>query len=140
MARSRIVKEKEVVGKMMAVYCRGSGHGNGHVSERGSGRGSEHGSERGGSGHIGGKGNGRLCPECAELMDYASKRLTHCRFGEEKTFCKHCPVHCYNREMRARIRSVMRYSGPRMMLHHPWTALDHLASSALYQLRLKRNK
>lgn len=25
-----------------------------------------------------------LCPECSELLEYALKRLTYCKFGEEK--------------------------------------------------------
>ena len=34
---------------------------------------------------------------------------------EEKTFCSNCTVHCYRPEMRERIRTVMRYAGPRKM-------------------------
>jgi hypothetical protein len=33
---------------------------------------------------------------------------------------------CYTPDMRERIRAVMRFSGPRMLLHHPWLALMHL--------------
>jgi hypothetical protein len=28
--------------------------------------------------------------------------------------------------MRERVREVMRYAGPRMLLHHPWLAICHL--------------
>lgn len=102
MSKTKIAKEKAIVHKMITLYCRGSGHG-----------------------------KGELCAECAGLAAYAFKRLDHCRFGEDKTFCKHCPVHCYNKDMKARIKSVMRYSGPRIMLYHPVAATEHLVLSLL---------
>ena len=67
-----------------------------------------------------------LCPECAALLDYALRRLDSCRFGNGKPSCRKCPVHCYRADMRERIRTVMRWAGPRMMLHHPMAATKHL--------------
>ncbi len=67
-----------------------------------------------------------LCADCLELLEYAHKRLDHCKFGNEKTSCQKCQVHCYKPEMRERIRTVMRFSGPRMMLYHPIIAIRHL--------------
>jgi hypothetical protein len=67
-----------------------------------------------------------LCPDCWDLMQYVSLRLCHCRFGEEKPTCAKCPVHCYQRDRREKIKSVMRYAGPRMMWEHPWLSLRHL--------------
>jgi hypothetical protein len=67
-----------------------------------------------------------LCPDCAALSAYASGRLARCVYGEGKPTCAHCPIHCYRPEMRARIREVMRYAGPRMLLHHPVMAIRHL--------------
>ena len=67
-----------------------------------------------------------LCPQCQVLLDYAHKRLEHCRFGEGKPSCTRCPVHCYKPAMREQIRQVMRYSGPRMLLHDPIMAIRHL--------------
>ena len=67
--------------------------------------------------------------ECAQLNAlkiYAHARLDHCKFGEHKTSCKRCPVHCYKPEMRTLMRKVMRFSGPRMMLYSPWQAIKHL--------------
>jgi hypothetical protein len=69
---------------------------------------------------------GPLCPECQALLQYALERLDNCPFQEHKTPCANCPVHCYRPEMRARIRAVMRYAGPRMLLHHPILAVQHL--------------
>jgi hypothetical protein len=67
-----------------------------------------------------------LCPECLELQNYVEKRLVRCRFGQEKPTCAMCPVHCYQRSQRERIKTVMRYSGARMLREHPWLSLCHL--------------
>ena len=67
-----------------------------------------------------------LCPECAALLDYALRRLDSCRFGNDKPSCRKCPVHCYRADMRERIRTVMRWAGPRMIFHHPMAATRHL--------------
>ena len=40
--------------------------------------------------------------------------------------CRKCPVHCYRADMRERIRTVMRWAGPRMIFHHPLAAARHL--------------
>lgn len=68
----------------------------------------------------------QLCKECTFLQEYAYVRLEHCPFGEKKTSCKRCKVHCYKPEMREKMRRVMRFAGPRMLWYHPWTALEHL--------------
>lgn len=70
--------------------------------------------------------NHQVCPACQELEEYAYKRLSACRYGEQKTSCKKCPTHCYRKDMREKIREVMRFSGPRMILHHPAEAIRHL--------------
>ncbi len=69
---------------------------------------------------------GTICMECAALVDYAGKRLAKCPYQEGKTTCAKCPVHCFKPEMREKIKSIMRYSGPRMILHHPVAAVQHL--------------
>ena len=93
---TRIEEEKKTVEQMIRIYCR--------VKE----------------------GNPELCPECTALLEYARKRLDHCKFGEQKKTCRQCPVHCYKKEMRERMRDVMRFSGPRMMWYHPADAIKHL--------------
>ncbi len=67
-----------------------------------------------------------LCEECSGLLAYALTRLRHCPFQESKTTCGKCPVHCYSPRQQARIREVMRYSGPKMLLSHPILAVLHL--------------
>ena len=63
---------------------------------------------------------------CRELEEYACKRLSHCPFGEEKPTCRLCTVHCYKPQMKERMKKVMRYAGPRMLLYHPIAAVRHL--------------
>lgn len=92
----RINREKRTVEKMIRLFCRKK-----HQQEE-------------------------LCKECQELLEYAKFRLEKCRFGEQKTTCEKCPVHCYKPQMRERMRVVMRFSGPRMLLYHPLDALRHL--------------
>jgi hypothetical protein len=59
-------------------------------------------------------------------LDYARTRLRKCPFQEGKTTCAKCPIHCYKPDRREKIRAVMRYAGPRMLVRHPILALLHL--------------
>ena len=67
-----------------------------------------------------------LCPSCATLLAYALERVRRCPFEQNKPTCARCTVHCYRSDMREQMRSVMRYSGPRMTLRHPYLAFAHL--------------
>lgn len=93
---TRIEREKRTVGKMIGIYCRHKEH------------------------------NRELCADCSVLLEYALARLSKCPFGDNKPSCRNCAVHCYRTDMKARIKAVMRYSGPRMILYHPVAALRHL--------------
>ena len=66
------------------------------------------------------------CADCSELFDYARRRLERCVFGDAKPNCAKCVVHCYNKDMRERIRVVMRWAGPRMLLRHPVLGVRHM--------------
>jgi hypothetical protein len=92
----RIVCEKKTVEQMIQIACRG-----------------KHGTRE------------ELCASCEQLLSYAQTRLSYCRFGENKTTCGACPIHCYKPDKRTEIRAVMRYAGPRMLFHHPFTLLQH---------------
>lgn len=98
---TRLERETRTIGTMIGLYCKNL-----------------HGSKNG------------LCAGCAALRDYAIIRVERCRFGADKPVCAKCSVHCYRRDMRERVRAVMRYSGPRMLLHHPVLAIGHLVDSA----------
>ena len=67
-----------------------------------------------------------LCTDCSELASYAAARTDRCPRMEEKTFCSGCKIHCYKPEMREKIREVMRFSGPRMLIYCPKMFLRHL--------------
>ena len=144
MTMNRIDWEKRTVRHMIELWCRKNhggqacremgSMGGGLVSQGGSGEGSHGGSgqrRHGGQGshecQVGHGGPG-LCGECRELLEYSLARLEHCKFGNAKTKCHKCPVHCYRPDMREKIRIVMRFSGPRMLLYHPLEALRYLFS------------
>ena len=67
-----------------------------------------------------------LCGDCQELLDYGAVRLEKCPFGENKSTCVDCAVHCYRPDMRQRVRDVMRVAGPHMTYRHPYLAFMHL--------------
>jgi RNase P subunit RPR2 len=67
-----------------------------------------------------------VCDECAELLRYAEKRRAYCP-KDPKPFCSYCDTHCYTADMRERMREVMRYAGPRSLLHgHAVDGVKHL--------------
>lgn len=66
-----------------------------------------------------------LSRELRSLAQYAFDRLDHCHFGEDKHPCKRCPIHCYNKQRRAEIRKIMRWSGPRVFFLAPIEAINH---------------
>lgn len=67
-----------------------------------------------------------LCRDCEGLLTYALRRLEICPFQEKKPACSRCKVHCYSAEQRERVKAVMRYAGPRMLLRHPILSVLHL--------------
>lgn len=96
MRKTKIEREKAVVKRMIELYCRKKLK----VAE--------------------------LPEEYRELLQYAHKRLDGCKFGETKPACKRCPIHCYKPTMREKIRAVMRWAGPRMLIFDPIAAIRHL--------------
>ena len=103
-------REKEVVSLMISLYCRKN-----HSRKE-------------------------LCPECAALQDYAMLRSDKCPFIESKTFCSNCKVHCYKADMKEKIRTVMRFSGPRMILYHPILAIRHVIESKKEKNKMEKKQ
>lgn len=101
-------KEIELVSQMIKLYCR-----------------RKHGMSA----------SGAVCSDCQKLIDYARSRSERCPFMERKTFCSNCRVHCYSPEMRKKIREVMRYSGPRMILFHPLTSIWHMLTNLAEKIK-----
>ena len=93
----RIAREKKTMAAMVELYCRKR-----HDSD------------------------GTLCDDCLALLDYATCRLDRCPYGPQKPTCAKCPIHCYKPQMRERVKEVMRFAGPRMLLRHPILAIRHL--------------
>ena len=78
-----------------------------------------------------------LCDACTAIQDYALQRYQNCPYGKVKPVCSICPVHCYRLQMRVQIKKIMRLTGPRMMLHHPLKAIDHLILKKNFATKLK---
>lgn len=102
--------EKMVISKMIGIYCKGNKHDR--------------------------KGK-KLCSSCSLLEDYSYKRIEKCPYMETKTFCSNCKTHCYKADMREKMRTVMRYSGPRLILHHPILLIKHGYYSRKGKRRIK---
>ena len=67
-----------------------------------------------------------LCGECGEVLAYCLERLERCVYGPDKPACNQCTVHCYSPKMREKVKTIMRFSGPRMIYRHPYLAINHL--------------
>ncbi|OAN17955.1 nitrous oxide-stimulated promoter [Photobacterium jeanii] len=67
-----------------------------------------------------------LCASCDDFLHYAKMRLDRCPYGEAKPTCRQCPIHCYKSDYKLQSQTIMRYSGPRMLLKHPILAIRHL--------------
>jgi len=106
----RIEREKRTVDAMIRIYC-----SNQHNSPANS------------------------CEQCNRLLEYAINRLDNCPFQERKPACNHCQVHCYSNSMKSEIQRVMRYSGPRMLLRHPYLSLRHFFDTFRKAPTLKKN-
>jgi hypothetical protein len=70
-----------------------------------------------------------LCNECSALQSYALKRIEYCPFKTSKPACNTCTVHCYALEKRERVKQVMRHSGRKMPLRHPYLSIIHLINT-----------
>jgi hypothetical protein len=67
-----------------------------------------------------------VCERCADLLAYAEKRRAYCP-KDPKPFCSHCDTHCYTSEQAEYMREVMRYAGPRSLLHgHAVDGIKHV--------------
>ncbi|MCP4957618.1 nitrous oxide-stimulated promoter family protein [Photobacterium aquimaris] len=66
------------------------------------------------------------CTDCEQFRSYVKHRLDRCPYGENKPSCKQCPIHCYKPQQKLKSQTIMRYSGPKMLLKHPIMAIRHL--------------
>ncbi|MDO9557689.1 MAG: nitrous oxide-stimulated promoter family protein [Coriobacteriia bacterium] len=111
-----VIKDTRLLGDFTAIYCRGR-----HKDAARASLASE-GAELG----VYGNRPPVVCEQCAELLRYAEKRRAFCP-KDPKPFCSNCDTHCYRPDMREYMRDVMRYAGPRSMLHgHAIDGIRHL--------------
>lgn len=68
----------------------------------------------------------KLCTDCLYLFNYAKQRIEKCIYGDKKPVCSKCKVHCYKPEMRNKIKEVMQYSCPRMIVKSPILSLRYI--------------
>jgi hypothetical protein len=92
----KLGKDLKVLESFIGTYCRGKHRGS----------------------------SGELCSECAELLAYALAKRRRCLL-DPKPSCKHCPIHCYAKAQRAKIREVMAYSGRHLLLRGRLDLLWH---------------
>lgn len=112
-ATARINRETKTISAMLSLYCK-----NHHHKEHETG----------------------ICDDCRAIQDYAVKRLQNCPFIANKPTCANCLVHCYNKKMQIKVRTIMRYSGPRLLFFHPILAIRHLLDGRVKPLSLNRKK
>ncbi|OUM67350.1 hypothetical protein PIROE2DRAFT_5211, partial [Piromyces sp. E2] len=109
---SKLAKEREVCDLMIKIYC------NDHHHTK----------------------KGEMCSDCQDLSEYMRWRLTLCPFGNYKSFCSNCPIHCYQKDYRKNIREVMRYSGPKITFVHPYLAIKHVIQTMIEKSKVKKGK
>lgn len=93
----RISRERQTIKSMVEIYCE-----------------SKHST------------NGCICKDCQEILDYCNLRISKCVFGNKKPACSECPIHCFKPEMKKKIKTIMRFSGPKMVFRHPVYSLYHI--------------
>lgn len=110
-SHARLVKEYKTIKAMINIYCR-----------------AHH------------QGDEAPCESCDQLLRYAHTRLMHCPFQHNKPTCGNCLIHCYKPDMKDKIINVMRFSGPRMIYHHPLMALRHMLDNLKKPQDIRRRK
>ena len=97
---SRMEREKETLRHTIVLYCRGH---HDTASEP--------------------------CADCGRLLEHAVQCLERCPYQQDKPVCGICPTHCYEPAARERIRRMMRFTGPRMLVRHPVLTILHIADA-----------
>ncbi len=93
----RISRERKTIKSMVEIYCE-----------------SKHSHSEG------------ICPNCKEVLEYCNLRISNCAFGNAKPACSECPIHCFKPEMKKRIKTIMRFAGPKMVFRHPIFSIFHI--------------
>ena len=99
----RTIREKKIIDNMIQLYCQDN--------------------------HK----NSNTCESCQELKEYAFKRLISCPFEKDKPACSNCKNHCYNKNQQGRIKEVMRYAGPKMLIRYPKDTILYFYTKLKYK-------
>ncbi len=81
----------------------------------------------------------KLCPECEETIKYALDKSQKCPYKEKASVCETCKIHCYHNEKQEKIKKIMRFSGPKMIFHHPILTIWHLLDKKFASTTSNRN-
>lgn len=68
---------------------------------------------------------GSVCENCRILGEYACSKLEQCAYIDAKTFCNSSAADEGEKAMQDQMQSVMSYSGKRIALRHPLSAMRH---------------
>lgn len=116
MSDAAVRKDTRLLGDFAVIYCRGNHRATARVAL----------ASDGASLGVYGRTPPVVCEQCAELLRYAEKRRAFCP-KDPKPFCSHCDTHCYRPETAEYMRQVMRYAGPRSLLHgHAIDGIKHV--------------
>ena len=91
-------REKKVISEMVKLYCRKN-----HKKRE-------------------------LCDECKDVLNYSLNRIDNCKYMDTKTFCSNCKKPFYSPKMKEKIKQIMKFSGPRILFHHPLLVISHMLS------------
>ena len=91
-------REKKVISEMVKLYCRKN-----HKKRE-------------------------LCDECRDVLNYSLNRIDNCKYMYTKTFCSNCKKPCYSPKMKEKIKQIMKFSGLRILFHHPLLVISHMLS------------
>ncbi|WP_455520983.1 nitrous oxide-stimulated promoter family protein [Parvimonas micra] len=91
-------REKKVISEMVKLYCRKN-----HKKRE-------------------------LCDECKEVLNYSLKRIDNCQCVETKLFCSSCKFSLYSPRDKEKVKQIMKFSGPRILFHHPLLVISHMLS------------
>ena len=112
----KVVSDTRLLGDFAVIYCRGNHAGAAKAPL------ASDGATLGVYGHK----PPMVCDRCADLLAYAERRRAYCP-RDPKPFCSHCDTHCYKPEQAEYMREVMRYAGPRSLLHgHAIDGIRHV--------------
>jgi hypothetical protein len=80
-----------------------------------------------------------LCESCNDLLKYAQQRLEKCPYGNNKPVCSNCKIHCYKKDYKEQIKTVMRFSGPIIIFYKPVAGVKYLIKKKILDKKLMKN-